>query len=222
MYFRANTQPHHFASGQSLNFNFDNSHSIDQEFMVQQQIQSAQLLSPTQHQRHDSLFGTSPSSTPKPGVSPQQHQAEPQPYVSTAQPTSQVVPHFPVNMSRSGSHYSTTSGQQAQPHLRQHRASYDSTARPGASDMSRSSTQLSGESVGYQYQAGPQPRTSQSMSDPNSIASVMARMPGVFPTNDSAYNSRSAYDFTLADALEVNTDIGNIGRLFGQETTSAE
>lgn len=227
MYFGDTTQPHHYLNGQSHNFNFDNTNAI--ELLVQQEIQQSQLLSPTQqpHQRHDSMFSSSPS-TPKPGVSSQRHQAEPQPYVSTAQPTPRVVAHVPVSMSRSASLYSASSGQQPQ-HIRQHRVSLDSTSRPSATDMSRSSTQFSSGSAGYRYQAEPQSCGSTSMPNQNYVSTVTAHMPGSFSSNHSSYNTagtnreHSTYEFDMADAFNANTvDIGSMDSLFGQETTSTE
>ncbi|KAF2819658.1 hypothetical protein CC86DRAFT_132736 [Ophiobolus disseminans] len=220
MYFGDTTQPQHYPSGQRHSFPFDSTNAI--ELYVQQDIQQS-LLSPTiqQHQRQDSMFPTSPSAMSKPGVSPQQHQAEPQPYVSTAQPTPHAVPHVPVSMSRSASHYSTSSGQQLH-HIRQHRVSLDGNSRPSATDMSRSSTQYSNNTTGYHYQAEDHPCGSVAMANQDYASTVMARIPGHFSSNQPSYDSaqtnanQSTYDFDGIGAFDASTlDIGNMGRLFG-------
>ncbi|KAH7081979.1 hypothetical protein BKA63DRAFT_223791 [Paraphoma chrysanthemicola] len=156
--------PHYSPNNQSFDrlYRHTNIPAIEDEFHMQRQIES-QLLSPNQHQRHDSLLSHSPSSDSKSGR-PSPRQAEPQP---CAQPTPAAQHGYtqnrrPVNMmQRSASQYSTTSSQHQPSH--QHRASFSHGARPVAPNMSRTSTQHSVGSIGHNQQrsAASQPQSSQ-------------------------------------------------------------
>lgn len=231
LYSGGTTQPYSYPNRRSLDFSYGNTQALDQEFTLQQQIEAAQLLSPTQyqhqHQRHDSGCGMSPSSTPKTNVSPQQYQAKPQPYASTTQPPIQHgFPHRPVSMSRNGSHISTSSGQRHYGH--QHRPSVDSIPRTTASDMTRTSTQLSNSSAGYSYQAENQPRDSQSMSNQDYASTVMTRNPSTSFASHTSYDqpgtstSHPMNNFDMTNVWGTSVDISSIGQLFGQETNNTE
>jgi hypothetical protein len=213
----AHLQPHLYANGNNFRFNIDQAYALDQELSIQEQIQAAQLLSPTEHHRQDSLFGVSPSMTPKAGVSPQQHQAVPQPYVSAAQPTSHSFAHFPANMQRS---YSTTSGQY-QHQVRPHRHSYDNAFKPKSVDMSRSSTQQSGRAIGNHYQADPQPCESRATSAHSYSSSVTAQVSNTFEPYDWSF--KGTYDLPSAgDLEEISVGLNAVGHMFGQETTPSK
>jgi hypothetical protein len=220
MYFDTGSQPHYYSNSQHIDFRFGNAPPIDQEFMMQQHIQTTQLLSPTQHPRQDSLFATSTSTTPKSGVSPQQHRAEPQFGVANAQPTPHVLPRYPVNMQRCGSHYSISSTGQQQ-HIRQHRASIDNATRPSAVGMSRSSTQNSRGSIGYQYQAENHSRETVPALTQTYNTSETADIGDAFESHggphDPATTSR-AFKFDFIDTSDGKTaEAGNVGQMFGPE-----
>jgi hypothetical protein len=153
-------QPYQVGTGQGFYLNFDSSQPIEQELMMQCQIE-AQLLSPSERQRTDSLFSCSQSNVSKSSM-PSPYQADAQPCVSAAPTTPHGYPQRPVNMTRVGSQFSATSGQQQ--HRSQHRPSFGNGSRSGAVDMSRSSTQYSAGSPGYTQQqrfSPPQPHLSQ-------------------------------------------------------------
>jgi hypothetical protein len=220
MYFDTGSQPHYYSNSQHIDFRFGNAPPIDQELMMQQHIQTSQLLSPTQHQRHDSLFGTSPSTTPKAGVSPQQHRAEPQFGVANAQPTPHVLPHFPVNMQRCGSHYSIFSTGQRQ-HIRQHRASMENATRPSAVGMSRSSTQNSRGSIGHHYQAESHSRESVPTFTQTYSTSETANIADAFESRGAPYDpatTSTAYKFDFIHTSDgKSAGEGNVGQMFGPE-----
>jgi hypothetical protein len=147
---------HPFASGQSLNLNFDDPHLVELAF---QQHIGQQHLSPTVPRRNDSMFQCSSTGTSRPSSS--QHQAESQPYANIhgIQHSPNGYSHLPVNMSRSTSQISHTSSGQHQQSGNLHRASrgsFGSNPPTSASDMSRS---YSNASAGQQ--TAPQPYATQ-------------------------------------------------------------
>jgi hypothetical protein len=180
----------HFSNGQSLNLTFGNMLPHENELLMQQHISQTQLLSPSTHQqRHDSMFGISPATTPKSAVSPHQHQAELQPYFTTAQMTPHGYPPRPVNMSRSKSQVSNKpTGNRQQHSNHRHRASCSNVAQSGTTSMSRSPTQYSAPPMTQpQYQAAPQPReTEAQLNYDNLYFSGPTEMP---PLNASFANS---------------------------------
>lgn len=213
-------QPHLYTSGPTFGFSIGQEYALRQEMMLQRNIQSSQLLSPIQQQRHDSLFDTSPSTSPRASVSPQQHQAVPQPSVSAAQPPSYSSAQHPVNMQRSGSHYSAASGQHRQ-RVRQQRYSVDHTSQPGAAPMSRTSTQQSRQSIGSQYQAGSQPRDSTATSAQAFGSLVTTHIPATFGSHSWPYTP--SLEDTLDNILEGKAvGLKGVGQTFHQDTICTE
>jgi hypothetical protein len=163
MYFDNNEggdQPYQNPSNQILYLDFDSTQPIEQELMMQCQIE-AQLLSPPQRRRQDSLFSWSPSNVSKTNV-PSLYQADTQPCVSVTHMMPYGYSQRPVKMARTESQYSATS---SQPQRRsQQRSSFGYDTRSSAINMSRSSTQYSAGSSGYtqqQHLSPPRPRQSQ-------------------------------------------------------------
>jgi len=216
----AHQQPRLYSNGPNFGLNVEQAYAINQEMILQQQILAASLLSPTHHPRQDSLFNTSPSASPKSGVSPHQHQAVPQPYVPATQPTSNTFGYFPVTMQRSASHYSIASGQQQQ-QARQHRQSYDNASMSQSAGMSRSSTQHSIRSIGNQYQADSQPRGVAATSAHSYSSSVAAYTPTTSESHSWPFNG--VYDASLVDDAEGSAaGLNGVGYIFGQEATSSK
>jgi hypothetical protein len=153
----------HFPNGQSLTLDFGNMHPNENKLLMQQHISNTELLSPrTYQQRHDS-FGNSPTTSPSSALSPHPHQAELQPYFTTAPMTSHGYPSRPVNMSRSESQVSDRpTGHRHQHPIHHHRASCSNVSQPRAPSMSRSPTHYSTSHMTQpQYQAAPQPRVTE-------------------------------------------------------------
>ncbi|KAF1940739.1 hypothetical protein EJ02DRAFT_467146 [Clathrospora elynae] len=226
-YFDAGGNGRHFQNGQSLNLNFASANTL--ELSVQHQIKQQQLLSPTTHHRHDSMFQCSPSNTPRPSIS--QHQAETQPFANT-HGTMHVANSYsqrPVNtcMSRSTSQYSSTSSGHPQYNGHQHRASrssFGSNPLTGASEMSRSYSNAS-----TVQQATPQPNATQPRPvaddnlsrQPSQLSSTTSPDPRYGPAATGAMDL--SFDFVPDDIIGgglAGSDDGN--RSFGQMQNTSE
>lgn len=207
-----------FPNDHSLGHDLTSANSM--ELFVQQEINRQQLLSPTLHQRHDSLFQCSPSSTPRASIS--QLQAEGHPYVlaPTAPHNMSGYPLRPLNMSRSASQYSSTSSGHHRRYGSQHRASrgsFGNASPPMAPNMSPSTSQYSITSTVRQPR--PLNASSQTCHDP---ASYFATQPlNLPPTTTPLIDSSSQTARYTGDPMvrfEINDSL--VGMLAIEENGS--
>lgn len=226
-----NCQPLDFPTSQGLSFSLDpNTQAIQNEFMLQEYIAS-QLLSPPlhQHQRQDSMFSHSSSNDTKSG-GPSPYQAEVQPCMQASQSTPHSLALGPVSMARNSSQISNSSGQRLRHDPQRASISYSSTT---IVPLSRSITQQSNGSPGYQYQQrvaahrpqatdAPQEYTVYSSLGLGQIAPAMSASDvAYYPTTSFDHSINSMYNSTI-DHLQtprLAPELGEIGA--GSESSSS-
>ncbi|CAO2654362.1 Nn.00g110950.m01.CDS01 [Neocucurbitaria sp. VM-36] len=214
----ANANGLHFSNDQGFGHNLSNANSM--ELFVQQQINQQQLLSPTIHQRHDSLFQCSPSSTPRASISQQQAEGQPCALAPMTPHTRNGYPLRPVSMSRSESQYSSTSSGHYQRYGSQHRAargSFGNASPPIAPNMSPSTSQYSVAST--VRQSAPQTACTQPHRD--TVNFFPPRPLGLPPTStppNHPSDQTTRYSAVPMFEFDVNEIMG--GTLAGEEDGS--